>query len=321
MHARLGRRGRVAIGLATVLALLATPLGASAHGGRHYGPKAAFTVTAMPSTVSVGQSVAFDVFVRSDGSNAFDKVRLEGTAPGATLESAPAGCSGSGASVSCELGKLKSGKTLSLRFVFLSPGSPGSLTFTAKLLTSKHGWWGYDYGKHGGGSKVAFSASGSATLIDDPNVIATWQPAHGTTVTFATQAISSGDGQTSRLDVPPVAAGYPATLAEVSDAIICKGKNLGGFGDAVEMSVANGATVSPHLTLTLTYTKKQVGHRDAHKIKFVHQADDGTCAFPPRGCTKKNDGFCFDAWWSGHGHGKKLILRVELPHNGRGKGL
>lgn len=314
MHARLGRRGRVAIGLATIVALLAAPIGASAHYG---GPKAALTVTAVPETVSAGQLVAFDVFIRSDGSSAFSSIRLDGSAPGATLQSAPAGCSGSGASVSCQLGKLKAGKTLTLRFTFSTPAAPGSLTFTAKLLKKEHSSWWF----HSGSWKVALKASDAATLINDPNVFSTWQPAHGAPVTFATAGIGGSNGQTTQLAVPPVGTGYPATLAETSTPIICKGKNVGGFGQAVEMSVANGATVSPHLTLTLTYTKAQVGYRDADKIKFVHQTDDGTCQFPPRHCTKHNDGFCFDAWWTGHGHSKKLVIRVELPHNGRGKGL
>jgi hypothetical protein len=313
MHSRLGRRARVAIGLATVMAVLVAPIGASAHGG---GSSAAFTVTAAPERVSAGQLVAFDVFIRSDGSSAFDKVKLQGAAPGATLVSAPSGCWGSGASVTCELGKLKSGSTLNLRFTFDTPDAAGSVAFTAKLLKKHYGWW-----SHHGSWKIAFTASDAAALIDDPDVFSTWQPAHGAPISYATEPIGGDNGQTSRLDIPPVATGYPATLAEDDDPIICKGKNVGGFGQAVELSVANGGTVSPHLTLTLTYTKAEVGYRDAYHIKFVHQTDDGTCLFPPRHCTWKNDGFCFDAWWTGHGHSKKLVIRVELPHNGRGKGL
>lgn len=313
MLSRSPRLTRVLIVLMTAAALLGLPLQVAGHGGG-YHPKAELNVTALTEAVSPGQSVAFEVFLRSDGSDAFDKIRLEGKAPGGTIASAPDGCWASGASFSCHLGKLKSGRTMTLLFVYDAPASAGSLELTARLKV--------EYRHHGyAKTKDAFKDSAAAAIIDSPDFFGGWQPSHGNTLSFSTAALSGGNSQTTSVQVPPVDDGYPVMLAEVDENIVCGHKTFTGFGEAVDMSIANGAELSPHLTLTLTYAKSAVGWRDPWKVKFVHQTDDGTCQFPPRGCNHHNDGFCFDAWWSGHGYGKKLIIRVELPTNGRGKGV
>lgn len=308
MRLRMPRHVRLLVVLATAAAILITPLTALAHGGGHQ-QRADLKVTPLIGTVSGGQPVAFDVVLRSDGSDPFDDVRLSLSAPGGTLVSAPPGCTGSGSTASCQLGKLKSGQTRTLRFTFSAPASAGTLKLTAELKHKSHWSW-----------KTVLKASGSASVVNDPEFFGGWQAAHTTTVSFAT-GTGSGNGQTSQVVMPPTGFGYPAQLAELDEAIVCGTKVYQGFGDAVDMTFANGEKVEPFLTLTLTYTKDAIGWRDEHKIKFVHQRDDGTCQFPPRGCNKWNDGFCFDASWSGHGSSKKLTIRVELPSNGRGKGL
>jgi hypothetical protein len=289
------------------------PLQVAGHGGGS-GPTAEFNATALTEAVSVGQPTAFNVFLRSDGSDAFDKIRFVGSAPGGTLVSAPAGCSGSGASVSCSLGKLYSGMTMNLQFVFSAPASAGSLTFTASLKVE---YWYYGWKK----TKVAFTDTAVASVINSPNFFGGWQPAHNATLTFSTAGLGGGNGQSTSVQVPPVGTGYPVQLAEVDENIVCGSKVYSGFGDAVEISIANGAELNPHLTMTLTYEKTAIGWRDPWSIKFVHQTDSGQCQFPPRGCNYHNDGFCFDAYWVGDGWHKKLVLRVELPTNGRGKGI
>jgi len=52
----------------------------------------------------------------------------------------------------------------------------------------------------------------------------------------------------------------------------------------------------------------------------VHQRDDGTCEFPPRDC-EENEGFCFDASWLGSGQQRLLVIEMQLPTNGRGRGI
>ena len=313
MFSRSPRLTRLVVVLMTAAALLGLPLQVAGHGGGG-GTQPAFTVTALTETVSVGELAAFEVFIRSDGSQAFEKVKLTGSAPGATLSSAPDGCWGSGASVTCDLGKLRSGRTLTLQFVFDTPASAGSIEFTARLT---YEYWYHGYKK----TKVAFEDSAVVTVTDDPNFFGRWQPAHSDDITYSTAAGTDDNGQVSSLGVPPVEFGYPAALAEIDQNIVCGTTVYKGFGDAVDMTIANGTPLDPHLTLTLTYDKSVAWWKLPWTTKFVHQTDDGVCHFPPRGCNSSNDGFCFDAFWTGHGWHKKFVIRAELPTNGRGKGL
>lgn len=319
MVSRSHRLQRALVALITAAALVAMPLATSAHGG---GSRAAFTATALTTKVSISQPVAFELYVKSDGSDAFDKVRIEAKASGGTLVSAPSGCTASGASVSCSLGKLKSGQALTLRFVFTAPASSGTLTFNASLKGSEskggHGWNG-KHGRHKVTSKDAMKATASASVINDPSFFGTWQQPHATNVTFATAGLGGGNSQSTSVTVPPIGFGYPASVAETNAPVMCKGKNIGGFGQAVDLSIANGTTVTPWLTVTIKYDKSAIGYRDASKIRFVHQTDSGTCEYPVRGCGKHTHGFCYDASWTHTSSGKQLVIRVELPSNGRGK--
>jgi len=314
MFSRPSRTIRLLLILSTTAALLAAPLSAAAQGNPR-GTQATFTVTALTSAVSIGQSAAFEAFIRNDGSATFTHVRVEAEVPGATLASAPDGCAGGGASVSCSLGKLASGQSMTLLFVFGVPSVAGEIDLQATLQVDS----GSDNPR--ASSKDTFHAGADVPVIDSPDFFGSWQPAHGGNVSFSTHGIGGGNGQSTSVAVPPVGFGYPALLSELDENIVCHGEVYEGFGDAVEMSIANGAELSPHLTLTLVYDKHAAADRNPWNVSFVHQTDDGTCQFPPRGCNHHNDGFCFDASWSGHGWNKLLVLRVELPSNGRGKGL
>ncbi len=311
LHSR--RFIRALVVIFTMAALLSIPLQAAAGSPR--GTKATLTNTALTSAVSVGRSAASHVVFSNTGTANFTHVTLSGSAPGATLQSAPQGCAGSGASVTCNFDSLRSGRSLTLLFVFGAPGSAGDINFASEVRI--------DSGSNNprASSKDTFKATGAAAVINSPNFFGSWQGAHANGLTFATAGIGGTNTQTTSVEVPPVGFGYPAALNETDAPIVCDGNDIGGFGNAVDLSIANGTEVSPHLTLTLTYAKSAIGHLDAWKVKFVHQTDEGTCEFPPRGCTYHNDGFCFDAKWVGSGSSKKLVIRVELPSNGRGKGF
>jgi hypothetical protein len=312
MLPRSPRITRVLIVLMTAAALLGMPLQVAGHTPR--GTQATLNASALTTAVSVGQSAAFEVFFRNNGPSTFTHVRLSGNAPGAVLASAPGGCSGSGAAVTCNFGELKSGKSLTLLFTFGGTASAGSIQFATEVKVDS----GSD--NRNASSKDTFRASATATVSDSPDFFGGWQPAHGSTLNFST-AGAGDNSQATTAQVPPVGTGYPVMLAEVDENIVCGTKVYTGIGDAVDMSIANGAELDPHLTVTLTYDKSAVGWTTPWTIKFVHQTNDGVCHFPPRGCNYHNDGFCYDAWWSGSGWHKKLVLRVELPTNGRGKGF
>lgn len=303
------------IATAFTLAMLAAgwPASASAHGGPQHG--AELRTSALIAEVSPGGSLAFEVFIRSDGSDPFDDIHLRARAGKAPLLSAPDGCADDGAWVSCDLGALASGDTMRLQFVFEAPSRATKVKFMARLHDSPHHHRG---GHHG---RPALVDSSWARVVDTPDFFGTWQPAHAGTVTFTTDGIGGANGQSTTVDVPPVGVAYPAKVAEIADPIVCNGTDIGGFGQTVDLSIANGQPVLPHLTLTLKYAKSAIGWIDPDEVQFVHQANDGICSFPPRGCNTGNDGFCYDTYWTGSGSCKTLVIRVELPSNGRGRGF
>jgi hypothetical protein len=313
MLSRSRRPLHIVLVLATLAALLAMPLTVAA-AGKPRGVTATLSITPRIEMVSVGGDAAFEVTFANGGSGTLTHVRFTGTVPGGRLVSAPPGCAGSGGQVACAFDNLGSGASITFTVTFDRAG-PGSLELTGTMRV--------DSGTNNPNatSDDTFTDSADVPVTSDPDFFGSWQSAHSNTRTFATGGTGSGNGQTTSLAVPPVSFGYPATLSEVDDPIVCDDDTITGFGEAVELSVANGQPVEPHLTLTLTYKKSVIGWVDTSEVGFVHQRDDGTCQFPPRGCNKWNDGFCFDAWWSGYGDSKKLNIRVELPSNGRGKGF
>ena len=105
--------------------------------------------------------------------------------------------------------------------------------------------------------------------------------------------------------------GDPITCAN-SDAL--GDVDLGGFGQAVDLDVADGGTA---VDVTITYADSDANPR---RVLLVHQHDDGTCSLPPT-CDGTNDGNCFEATTEGRGRNKVLVIQAELPHNGRIKGI
>ena len=66
-------------------------------------------------------------------------------------------------------------------------------------------------------------------------------------------------------------------------------------------------SVTPYLTVTMTYDRDAADGRTPGTVSVVHQRNDGTCEFPPRDCDT-NEGFCFDARWEGHGANIQLVI-------------
>jgi uncharacterized repeat protein (TIGR01451 family) len=297
--------------LATIATLLTLPQGTSATPR---GRQATLEITPMIAAVSVEANAAFGITFTNSGRATLTKPRFTGTVPGGTFVSGSAGCSGNLESVTCRGPNMKSGAVVTFTVVFAAPDEAGTLELSGSLAI--------DSGNNNpnAASKDTYTDAASIAVIDSPDFFATWQDAHASPVTFATGGLSGGNGQTTSVSIPPVGFAYPATLSESGDDIVCGGEVIDGIGQTVDLSVANGQPVDPFLTLTLTYQKDVLDGRTPWTIAFVHQRDDGTCELPPRDC-EANPGFCFDAAWSGYGWHKKLILTVQLPTNGRGKGL
>ena len=305
------KRVRIIAVLAAAISILtlAFPVAAAPRGTR-----ATFTITPLIATVSGGQIAAIDVFARNDGQGTFTHATFVGTATAGTIADAPDGCAIAGATVTCSLGKLFSGESAALRILARAPNAAGTVTLSGVLTVDAGG------DNSSASSRDTFRAQASIGVRTDPEFFGSWQPAHSNTRTFATRGIGGGNTQSTAVEVPPVEIAYPATIEETNAAIVCSGHPIGGFGKTVILTVANGDEVDPYLTWTMKYAKDAVGSRTPWTVSVVHQRDDGTCEFPPRGC-HYHEGFCFDAFWQGYGDHKKLVIEMQLPANGRGRGL
>jgi hypothetical protein len=303
------RRFLAALAVAFTVAALPLPAAAAPRG-----VKATFTITPLIEAVSVSQAGAFDVFARNDGKGTFTHTTFVGVLSAGTIASAPSGCSWRGATVTCSLPKLFAGQSATRRIVVTAPGGAGTLSMAGTLTVDSAS------DNPNASSRDTFRTDGSIGVRNDADFFGRWQAAHGAAVTFSTAGVGGANGQSTSVKVPSFGADYPATLEETADAIVCGGSPIGGFGKTVELSMANGQTVTPHLTVTMTYDKSTANGRTPYTVAVVHQRDNGTCEFPPRDCDD-NPGFCFDAFWQGSGYHKKLVIVMELPTNGRGRGI
>lgn len=298
----------IALTMATSVITLSAPVSAAPRG-----VKATFTVTSLIDAVSASQSGAFDVFARNDGSGTWTHATLAGTLSAGTVSSAPAGCTFGGTAVTCDLGKLDAGASATRRIIVEAPGSAGSVTLAAVLTVDAGG----DNKK--AASRDTFTANDAIGVSTDGDFFGRWQGAHASGLSFGTAGVGGSNLQSTKVDVPPIASDYPAIVSEVDAPIECSGSPIAGFGKTVDLSIANGQTVTPYLTVTMTYDRDAADGRTPGTVSVVHQRNDGTCEFPPRDCDT-NEGFCFDARWEGHGANIQLVIEMQLPSNGRGRG-
>jgi hypothetical protein len=295
---------RMMLILATVMSLLAMPLPTLAVKG----DGVEYDVRALITAVSPGQAIAYQAFFKNEGSSALANMRFDGAAPGATFISADGPCTGTGSTVGCSLGNLAAGAEVTLTFQFAAPTAAGAVTLTGSFSA--------DARQTGppSASRNVWSLTADTAVLDSAEFFGRWQPAHGS-LSFPT--VGRSDRQLTNVSAPPVGFAYPATIRHTDDAIVCDGIDQGGFGQTVDLSIADGK--SP-VNITITYSAASAAGKSPGQVSVVHQRDDGSCSFPPSNC-KLNAGFCYDAGWSGGGPNKLLVIRVQLPHNGKAKGF
>lgn len=292
---------RMLLVLATTFTLLAAPFPALAAKGAALKAD----VTSLIGAVSPGERMAFRAAFVNEGSSTITHLTFNGLAPGASFVSGTAPCeTGSGPSVTCDIGTLSSGASVSMTFVFTAPAS-GTASFT--------GTFSGDAGQgNTGAAKVDTWAETAWVTVDGSgDFFGTWQGSHGG-ATHATTAIGGANHQSTTVVVPAYGADYPAILREVDDSSTC---GVDGVGQSVELSAANGAVVAPYLTVTLRYDSVAAEGRSPKQIKMLHD-----CELIPTDC-RRSPTNCYTASWSGKGENRVLQVVVRLPHNGSIKGI
>ncbi|CAN5493347.1 hypothetical protein BH23CHL10_BH23CHL10_06910 [soil metagenome] len=308
MHPSFPKGLRLVLVLATTAALLAFPI--PALGAK--GAELTADVNAPITTVSTDGLMAFNATF-TNGNSTIAHLRFDGALrvgdtdtaalADATFDEGTAPCDGGGATVQCDLGNLAGYATVSLTLYFIAPSSDGVLTF--------HGSFSGDaaQGKDGSAKVDTWSDRERVTVNGSGDFFGSWQRSHSGQQTLQTKAISGNNHQSTQVKVPGFGEDYAASISETDDPTTCNGSVIDGVGQAVDLSIADGADVALVVTLRLDAVAAQ--GQTPGSIGLLHDCDP-----IPSNC-RKNAGFCYDASWERNGRDKVLKVVVQLPHNGR----
>lgn len=298
MHPSFAKSLRMALVLATTAALLAFPI--SAFGAKGANLTADFD--ALIGAVSPNGQMAFRASFDNPGPSTIAHLRFDGSVPGATFASGTAPCMVNGAGVGCDLGNLAAGGSVELTLLFNAPSSSGILAFNGafsgdaaqdNLGAAKRDTWTDP-------TVVNVTVNGSGDFFGS------WQRSHGGERTYQTAAVSGSNHQSTQVKVPGFGEDYAASIEEFDDQGDC---GIVGVGQAVDLSIADGANVALVVTLRLDAVAAQ--GRAPGSIALLHD-----CEPVPADC-RKNVAPCYDASWERNGRDKVLKIVVQLPHNGR----
>jgi hypothetical protein len=196
-------------------------------------------------------------FVRSQGS-----VTIEATVLGANASS----CAVTDTLITCDFGSLKAraSRTFSL---ILDASAGGDFTVHGTVVFNE------STNPNGGNTQIN-AVDGTLHVGDEScNTLATFiPPGIAKTLDPTTTDGCATDSQHSSLLVPANPNGSLVTLDDSVDATGCA-TGYSCFGKEVAASVNNGATVTPYLTWTITYSAELLLGINPAKVSFQH---DGT---------------------------------------------
>lgn len=298
MHPSFAKSLRMALVLATTAALLAFPI--SAFGAKGANLTADFD--ALIGAVSPNGQMAFRASFDNPGPSTIAHLRFDGSVPGATFVSGTAPCMVNGAGVGCDLGNLAAGGSVKLTLLFNAPSSSGILAF--------NGAFSGDAGQDNLGAAKRDTWTDptvvNITVNGSGDFFGSWQRSHGGARTYQTAAVSGINHQSTQVKVPGFGEDYAASIEEFDDQGDC---GIVGVGQAVDLSIADGADVA--LVVTLRLDAVAAEGRTPGSIGLLHD-----CEPIPSNC-RKNVAPCYDASWERNGRDRVLKIVVQLPHNGR----
>lgn len=301
MHPSFPKSLRLVLVLATTAALLAFP--ASALGAKGANLTADFD--ALIGAVSPNGQMAFSASFDNPGPSTIAHLRFDGSVPGATFVSGTAPCMVNGAGVGCDLGNLAAGGSVKLTLLFNAPSSSGILAF--------NGAFSGDAGQDNLGAAKRDTWTDptvvKVTVDGSGDFFGSWQRSHGGERTYQTAAVSVINHQSTQVKVPRFGEDYAASISETDDPTMCNGAVINGVGQAVDLSIADGADVALEVTLRLDAVAAE--GRAPGSIGLLHD-----CELVPADC-RKNVAPCYDASWERNGRDKVLKVVVQLPSNGR----
>ncbi|HET7520451.1 MAG TPA: hypothetical protein VFK61_02810 [Candidatus Limnocylindria bacterium] len=230
------------------------------------------TTGALPTSVSPGSKVAFDVWARNTGGSNIAKLFLTGRTSGifhsATVVNSKAKGScvagrGGLVQLECSWKPLSKGGSVQVRVIFTTPASGAAMTVDFEWSSN-----GYVLGGNNSHGDL-FTQSDSVALNGNANAFAGGFLTTGdNNVVETNPALGTGNPQSTKITSP--ALNIPVTAAEDDDITDCQELFYGCFGQASVLNVNNGQSFPSGFTVQIVYNSK---HWNA---EFVHFLDDGT---------------------------------------------
>ena len=282
-------------------------------------PDVVVNVVSLPSSVTAGRPVAYDVTVVNNGTNRINHLEAVAEAPaGATLlDVVPStGCT-AGTSLHCEIDQLDGrGATWSFRVIMRTPTAGSSVNFAITVFTGEG-----DGDSSGAAHQDAFTGTASTTLLSvtDPNSAAAYYlPGGGTSAATcdieADTALSKNDPQCTQVIVGATPIGVPVAVGEVNGGPACP-TNLGCFTQFSDLDVAGGDP-QPFVTLVRLDKTQLKGH--GPRVEFVHLFDDGPPVLLPA-CSAAGQLDCVISVQKMRDG--DILARIALSSNGGIKGV
>jgi uncharacterized repeat protein (TIGR01451 family) len=229
----------VAVPLIAGSALIATAAGASVHSKVYDFADMSVSIKALPSTVSAGRQLAFDVSTRDNGPNDATGVTVTIAIPGGTTfvsATSPAGgCVQSGGSVACALGSLQVDQGATVRLIVQTSSAPGGVQTTARVSADQT-----DFEQFNDRASASVSAIGPSTTQ-----AAAFVPATGGSVSTGTNTTLANPNATT-VKIPSTADGVAASIVEAATTNPTKACGTGYtcHGQVVELNFAGGTFVT-----------------------------------------------------------------------------
>ncbi|MEO5941211.1 MAG: hypothetical protein ABIZ72_09435 [Candidatus Limnocylindrales bacterium] len=214
-------------------------------------------------------------FERSQGT-----VSIQGTVLGPNAAS----CSAAPTLITCDFGNLKASATRSFSLILDAP-SAGTILIHGTVVFNE------STNPNGGNTQINAVDGSLAVAATSCNALATFLPP-GIAKTLAPSdgTACATDHQRSSLVVPANPNGSLVTLDDQTPAVAGTCGAYVCFGNEVNASVNAGATVTPYLTWTITYSALALGNINLKQVGFQH---DGTIILAGRkgtcGATFTND--------------------------------
>lgn len=252
-------------------------------------PAWSMSIVRIPTAVAPGAYAAYRVTITNGGSSNIAKLFLTDTSGQAPFSVSPStGCTASGP-LSCSLGALHSGASVTRVIVYKT--NPAASSFTDTFEANTSGATASDGGTSHGDtlrSTVSTPENGSANF------------AGGYVVDSSSFSTGSGDSQSTT--VTPPTMGIGVTISETGGGTSQCGSGT-PIGQLSTINVGDGGTFSPFLMKLTIKASSLPDELELIQVKLCHQYDNGSHVFLLRCAADRAQASpCFYPRWGGAHH-------------------